>query len=202
MYETAFMAAALASRGLSSVKMLDGRKVGCGPAAGPAEDYFRAAAAVAGIKPVIVSGTPVDLAKQLLAGEIDAFWQGAFVPIPSLMVVTDVADVMVFGLSDDEAAAMSKRFPFMADAAYPPGTYRGQKTGLRTVAAWNAVIAHKDLDERTAHAITKAVLTAKDLSRAGPAASATKAANASKNKVVPYHPGAIRALAELGVQAG
>ncbi len=202
MYETAFMAAALASRGLSSVKALDGRKVGCGPAAGPAEDYFRALAAIAAIKPVIVSGTPADLGQQLLAGGIDAFWQGAFVPIPSLAAAANAADVVVFGLSDDEATAMAKRFPFMADAAYPPATYRGQKAGLKTVAAWNAVVAHKDLDEATAYAITKAVLTARDLSAAGPAAASTKATNASKNKVVPYHPGAIRALAELGVKAG
>ncbi|MFI5002236.1 MAG: TAXI family TRAP transporter solute-binding subunit [Reyranellales bacterium] len=202
MYETAFMAAALASRGLATIKSLDGRKVGCGPAAGPAEDYFRAVAAIAGIKPTIASGTPAAQAKQLLAGEIDAFWQGAFVPIPSLVSVTKAADCTVFGLSDAEVAGMGKRYPFMADAAYPSGTYRGQKAGLKTVAAWNAVVAHKDLNEGTAYAVTKAVLTAKDLSAAGPPAASTRAANATKNKVVPYHPGAIRALAELGVKVG
>jgi len=202
MYETAFMAAALASRGLSTVKSLDGRKVGCGPAAGPAEDYFRAVAAIAGIKPTIVSGTPADQTRLLLAGEIDAFWQGAFVPIPSLVAATSGADCMVFGLDDAEIAGMKKRFAFMADAAYPASAYRGQKAGLKTVAAWNVVIAHKDLDEKTAYAITKAVMTAPDLSAASPVAASTKPANATKNTVVPYHPGAVRALAELGVKVG
>jgi hypothetical protein len=200
MYETAFMAAALSAHGLASVHALDGKRVGCGPAKGPAEGYFRAVAGIAKITPAIVSGTPADLGKQLANGEIDAFWQGASVPIPSLVAVTKVADCTVFGLTADEATEMRKRFPFMSDAAYPSGTYRGQAAGIKTVAAWNVVIAHKDLDEGLAYAVTKAVLTAKDLAAsAGAAAASTSASNASKNAVVPYHPGAIRALAELGV---
>ena len=195
MYETAFMAAALRSRKLVAIKDLDGKRVGCGPAAGPAEDYFRALAAIAGIKPEIASGAPAALTKQLAAGEIDAFWQGASVPIPSLAAAANAVDCVVFGLSPEQVAGMTKRFAFMADAAYPAGTYRGQTDEIRTVAAWNAVVAHKDLPEATAYAITKAVMTAKDL----PSAS-TKVANATKNRIVPYHPGAVRALAELGVK--
>jgi hypothetical protein len=201
MYETAFMAAALSSRGLASIHTLDGQRVGCGPAKGPAEGYFRAVADIAKITPSIVSGTPADLGKQLANGEIDAFWQGASVPIPSLVAATKVADCTVFGLSADEAAQMHKRYPFMSDAAYPPGTYRAQAAAIQTVAAWNVVIAHRDMDEGLAYAVTKAVLTAKDLAaRAGAAAASTIASNASKNAVVPYHPGARRALAELGVK--
>jgi TRAP transporter TAXI family solute receptor len=200
MYETAFMWAALKGRKLATLKDLDGKTVGCGPAAGPAEDYFRAAAAIAGIKPNIVGGAPADQAKALASGTLDAFWQGAFVPIPSLVAATSAADGDVFGLSDAEITGMSKRFPFMADAVYPAGTYRGQTAPIRTVAAWNAVVGHKDMPEATAYALTKAVLTARDLSGAGPAAASTRAANAAKNKVVPYHPGAIRVLAEMGVK--
>jgi hypothetical protein len=200
MYETSFMWGVLKKSKLSTLKDLDGKTVGCGPVAGPAEDYFRAAAAIAGIKPNIVGGTPADQAKALETGAIDAFWQGAFVPIPSLAASSSAADCDVFGLSDAEIAGMSKRFPFMADATYPVGTYRGQTKPIKTVAAWNCVVGHKDLPEATAYALTKAVLSAKDLSGAGPAAASTRAANAGKNKVVPYHPGAIRALAEMGVK--
>jgi len=202
MYETAFMWGALKKNRFATLKDLDGKTVGCGPAAGPAEDYFRAAAAIAGIKPNIVGGTPAAQAKALETGAIDAFWQGAFVPIPSLVVSSNGADCDVFGLSDAEIAGMSKRFPFMADALYPAGTYRGQTAPIRTVAAWNCVVGHKDLPEATAYELTRAVLSAKDLSGAGPAAASTRAANAGKNKVVPYHPGSIRALAEMGVKVG
>jgi TRAP transporter TAXI family solute receptor len=201
MYETAFMAAALVSRGISSVGALAGKRVGCGPANGPAEGYFRAVAAIAAVAPFIVSGTPADQARQLINGEIDAFWQGASVPIPSLVSVANAAECTVFGLTKSQIAGMHKQYPFMADAAYPAGTYRGQTSAVETVAAWNVVVAHKDLDEDMAYKIVKAVLTAKDLPAiAGAAASSTTASNAAKNTVVPYHAGAIRALAELGAK--
>ena len=123
-------------------------------------------------------------------------------PIPSLVSATNAADCVVFGLGKSEIAEMRKRFPYMADAACTPGTYRGQNAIVETVAAWNVVVAHKDMEEGAAFNIVKAALTAKDLpALAGAAASSTKAANASKNAVVPYHAGAIRALAALGVNA-
>lgn len=199
MYETAFMAAALASSGLASITSLDRRRVGCGPASGPAEDYFRALARIAGIEPSIVSGSPAEQARQLEQAGIDALWQGAFVPIPSLVAVTTKADCRVFGLADDQIAAMCRRFPFMAEASYPAGTYRGQTRPIMTVTAWNVVVAHRDLPDASAYAITRAVMSAPDLSAAGPAATSTKPVNAAKIRIVPYHPGAIRALAEFGV---
>lgn len=200
MYETAFMAATLKARNLTNLASLDGKKVGCGPAAGPAEGYFRAAAEIAGIKPVIVGGTPADQGRQLIAGDIDAFWQGAVVPIPSLVAVTNVEMCTVFGLDNREAAAMRKRFPYMTEVIVAADTYRGQTLPLTSVAAWNMVIAHKDLPEPLAYAVTKAVLTSKDLVQfVGAPGGSTRARNAEVNKVVPYHPGAVRALAEMGV---
>jgi len=201
MYETAFMVATLKSRSLTNLQSLDGKKVGCGPAAGPAEGYFRAATEIAGIKPLVVGGTPANQGRELIAGKIDAFWQGAVVPIPSLVAVADVDDCVVFGLDNREAAAMRRRFPYMTEVIVAADTYRGQTTPLTSVAAWNMVIAHKDLPEATAYAITKAVLSSKDLVQlVGASGGSTKAQNAEVNKVVPYHPGAVKALAELGVK--
>ena len=39
---------------------------------------------------------------------------------------------------------MSKRFPFLSPASVAPNTYRGQGGALKSVAAWNFVMAHKD----------------------------------------------------------
>lgn len=198
MYETAAMVAVLESRGIGNLQQLDGKRVGCGPASGPAEAYFRAVAEIAGIKSEIASGTPADLGKQLVAGEIDAFWQAAFVPIPSLVEVTKSADCVVFGLGDAEIAGIRRRFPFMTEVSVAAGTYRGQSAPFKSFAAWNVVIAHKDLPEATAYAITKAVLSSRTLVEVvGPAARSTSAKNAPFNTIVPYHPGADRAIKEL-----
>ena len=201
MYETSFQIGALRKSAIRSLADLDGKKVGVGPAKGPAEMFFRAAAEIANIKPVIVNGDPAALSKRVIAGEIDALWQGAVVPIPSLSAVADQADAIVFGLSDAEVAAMLLKLPQLAATTIPAGTYRGQTADIRSVSAWNFVIANKNLPEDTAYAITKAVLSAADpKSLIYPTAAGTLARNAVNNRVMPFHPGAKRFYDEAGIK--
>jgi uncharacterized protein len=201
MYETSFQVSALRKSGIRSFAELDGKKVGVGPAKAPAEGFFQAAAAVANIKPIIVNGDPAALSKLVIAGEIDALWQGAVVPIPSLSEVADRADAVVFGLSDAEVAAMLLKFPQLAATTVPAGTYKGQTTDIGSVSAWNFVVANKDLPIDTAYAITKAVLSARDpKSEIHPTAAGTLGRNAANNRVMPFHPGAMRFYDEAGIK--
>jgi TRAP transporter TAXI family solute receptor len=200
MYETSFQVAALRKSAISSLGDLDRKKVGVGPAKGPAEVFFRAAAEIAGIKPVIVNGDPAALSRLVLDGEIDALWQGAVVPIPSLTDVADHADTIVFGLSDSEVSAMLAKLPALSATTIPPGTYKGQTAEIKSVSAWNFVVANKDLAAETAYALTKAILSAGDpKSEIYPTATGTRASNAANNRIMPFHPGAARFYREAGI---
>jgi TRAP transporter TAXI family solute receptor len=200
MYETSFQVAALRKSGIRSLADLDGKKVGVGPAKGPAEGFFRAAADVAHINPVIVNGDPAALSRLVLDGQIDALWQGAVVPIPSLTEVANHADAVVFGLSDAEVTAVRAKLPALSATSIPPGTYKGQATVIKSFSAWNFVVANKELPDDTAYAITKAVLSANDpASEIYPTAAGTRAANAGNNRILPFHPGASRFYREAGV---
>lgn len=201
MYDTSFQIVALRSKNINSIKDLNGKKVGVGPAGGPAEVYFKAVAEVAGIQPVIVAGAPADLGKQAASGEIDALWQGAIAPIPALTAVQGQADAVVFGLTDAEVEGMLKKFPFMAVATVPAGAYKGQTAPIKSVSAWNFVIAHKDLPESVAYALTKAALSATDPAKQVHAfAAQTRAENVVANRILPLHPGAAKFYAEKGVK--
>jgi hypothetical protein len=199
MYETSFQVVALRKSGLRSLADLDGKRVGVGPARGPAEGFFRAAAEVAHIEPVVVNGDPAALSRRVLDGEIDALWQGAVVPITSL-TAADQADAIVFGLSDAEVAAVLAKLPALSATTIAAGTYKGQTADIKSFSAWNFVVANKELPDDTAYAITKAILSARDAkSEIYPTATGTRAANAGNNRVLPFHPGAVRFYREAGI---
>lgn len=199
MYETSFQLAALTSSGLAGVAQLQGRRVGVGPAGGPAESFFQGLVQAVGLQPVLVTGTPSALSADLLAGRIDALWQGASVPIPSLQQLTAGGACQVFGLTEEQTVAMRARFPFLARSVVPAGTYRGQAAPITSVAAWNFVVAHQDLAAELAWRVTQAVLELPDPRVLHASAGPTRAENARMNTVLPFHPGAVRYYRERGI---
>jgi uncharacterized protein len=199
MYETSFQIVTLKSSGISSLAQLAGKRVGVGPGGGPAESFFKGLADVTNLKVETVSGTPAALVAELLAGKIDALWQGAALPIPPIKQIADSVDAVVFGLNDAEQLAMLKRFPFLSPATVSANMYRGQGNPLKSVAAWNFMMANKSLPDADAYFITKTILSAADPKAIAASAGPTLTTNAVTNVVVPFHTGALKFYKERGV---
>jgi TRAP transporter TAXI family solute receptor len=200
-YETSFQMVALNNSGIKTLAQVDGKKVGVGPANGPAENFFKGLVEELGLKPTLVNGTPADLARDLSEGKIDVLWQGAPPPIPAIKLVADQGNATVFGLNDQELSAMEKRFPFLAKAEIPANTYKNQSRPLKSVAAWNFFVVHKDFPEADAYLITRAMLSAKDpVKEIHSSAASTLAKNAITNGFLPFHPGALQFYHQAGIK--
>ena len=200
MYETSFQIVRLRSANITTLAQLAGKRVGVGPTGGPSERFFKGLAEATGLQVQTVAGTPVALAADLQEGKIDALWQGASLPIPVIKQIADATDAVVFGLNDAEVAAMLKRFPFLSPTTIAPKMYRGQPGVIKSVAAWNFVMAHKDLPAADAYVITKTIWSANDPKRLHSSAASTRIENAPFHTVVPFHPGALRFYQEQGLR--
>lgn len=200
MYETSFAVAAMVSSGIHGVTDLDGKRVGVGPRGGPAAVYFAGLADAIHLQTTPVYGQPAELVDALLSGKIEALWQGAPAPIPALVDVVNRAPAVVFGLTEAQQSAMAARFTFLARTTVAAQTYAGQSVPMLSVGAWNFVLAHKDFSVDDAYRITRAALSAADLSQPiGPSAVGTRAENAATNSFMPFHPGAARYYREHAV---
>jgi uncharacterized protein len=201
MYETSFQTGVLASSGITAIRQLSGKKVGVGPKGGPAEGYFRGLMQITGITPEIINGTPAEQAKALLAGEIDGLWQGASVPIPSLKSVADQAETTILGIEAEDERALARLFPALAATTVPARSYRGQSTPIGSVAAWNFVVAHKDMPEAMAATITRLALSAQDpVKDIHASAAGTRKDNAQLNGIIPFHLGAQDVYRQAGIK--
>jgi TRAP-type uncharacterized transport system substrate-binding protein len=114
--------------------------------------------------------------------------------------VLDGAPATVFGLTEAGQAAMLKRFPFLAAATVASNTHKGQVASVRSAAAWNFVLVHKDFPAADACLMTKAVLSATDpRAQIYASAAGTRAVNAINNTFLPFHQGAQKYYRETGI---
>ena len=199
MYETPFHVAVAASSSINSISQLAGKRVGVGPARGTAEGFLRGLLEANGVSVVVVNGNPSDHAKLLASGQIDAFWFGAGLPVPSFVEAAQIAPIKVFGLTEQERAAFIKRFPYFAPYSVPAGTYLGQASALQTVAVWNFAAVHQDAPDELAYWLTRLSLeNSARLASLYQAASGTSLSNLGANTFLSFHPGALRYFRERG----
>jgi len=200
MYQTPFQVIALKSSGIASVSDLAGKRVSVGPAGGTPGTYWPQFMAALGVEATISNAGAADAAGQLSDGLIDAFAFAAGVPIAAFAELAAQREVVMFGFTEDERARVLAAYPAMAPLTIPAGTYAGHDYDQETVALWNFAIAHRDMPESLAFEITRLALDNPErMTQIHAAAKETLVQNWDKNTFMPFHPGAVRYLADKGI---
>ena len=201
MYDTPLQCVALKKSGITNFTQLAGKTVGTGPKAGTAGTYFPLIFEALGVKAMSRNGQSDDMGNQLRDGVIDAFCFGAGVPVPTFSELDTSQQVVFFTWTDPEIAALRKAMPEFSETRIPKGAYKQQTDDQKTVGLFNFSIANKDMSDDLAYLITKTILENNAaMVRAHPATKETIAANAARNTILTFHPGAVRYYKEKGIK--
>jgi TRAP transporter TAXI family solute receptor len=201
MYPTPFQMITLAKSGISSLKQLDGKRVGSGPRAGTGGTYWTRWLDRMGIDAALQYGGIGDQASQLADGRLDAIVTAGGIPHPSFSELENTQDVTIFGMSDETLSNILDNNPYAVAFTIPQGTYKTPKGDISTAAMWNFVVADASMSDDVAYKITKAVLEGHErMITTHSAAKETLAKNILKNTFIPLHPGAARYYKEIGLE--
>ncbi|MEL7348530.1 MAG: TAXI family TRAP transporter solute-binding subunit, partial [Pseudomonadota bacterium] len=108
-------------------------------------------------------------------------------------------DVNFFGMTADQVEAVVGSQP-VSPFTIPAGTYPSMGEDHMSVSMWNFAIGHADLPESFVYAVVDAVMSQHGkMMEIHKAAIETVPANADKNSIIPWHPGAVRWFEENGI---
>lgn len=201
MYDTPFHFVATEKSGIKSVADLNGKRVGVGPRAGTPGTYFPLIFDALGLNVTIRNGGASDMAGQLGDGLIDCFAFAAGLPISAFSELEAKGGVRFFSFSDAELATVRAKIPELSPSVIPKGTYRTVTADQKTVGLYNFFVCRPELPDDLVYELTKAVLDNNpQLVQGHAAGKETIAANADKNAILPFHPGALRYYREKGIK--
>jgi TRAP transporter TAXI family solute receptor len=200
MYDTPFHFVARRDSPVRSLADMAGKAIGAGPQGGTAAAYAPRLLASLGIEMRPVHGTWADLAAQLQTGQLDGLAVAAGVPFPAISELEARRAIRYLPVSRGQVQAMRLVAPELAASVIPAGTYPSLMTGYETVGLYNIAVAHRALPADLVYAVVDAVYdNHAEMVEAHPAAAATVPANFVHNTVLPWHPGAMRYLANRAV---
>jgi uncharacterized protein len=191
-----------ADSGITSVADMRGRTVSTGSPRSGTEVIANRLLAAAGLAETDVSAQRLDLDKTVSGmkdGSIDGlFWSGGL-PTPALTdLFTSMGDQVRFVDVTAQLDALRTVSPVYERATIPAGTYTGVQD-VPTIAVPNYLLVTESFADGNACAITRLLYDKRaDLEKVHPAARQIDPEKAAETGNVPLHPGAEKALADVG----
>jgi TRAP transporter TAXI family solute receptor len=208
MYPNRMHVVTIEGTGINSMKDLKGKRVSTGSGGSATEVMaFRVIEAAGLDKDRDMKRERLGVAESVNAlkdRKIDAFfWVGG---LPTA-AVTDLANTPGIKIKmvdhADLVAKMNKKYGNLyVQDVIPKDTYHGMEKDNRQATVMNLLVAHQNMDEKTAYNIVKAVFEHKDeLVRVHKEAENFKLENQKASATpIPFHPGALKYYAEKGIK--
>src|SRR5882724_1752397 len=136
--------------------------------------------------------------------KIDAFFWVGGLPTAAVTDLANTPGVKIKMIDHaDQVAAMNKKYGNLyVQDAIPKDMYRGMDADNKQATVMNLLVAHQNMDEKTAYNIVKAVFDHKeDLVRVHKEAENFRLENQKKEaSPIPWHPGAVKYFSEKGIK--
>lgn len=132
-------------------------------------------------------------------GQVDAAFLTSGVPNTAIVEITTKHGVRVLAPSEDEWTFLNDNYKFYVPYTIPAGTYEGMTEDAVVPAVMATLIVDKDADADLVYELTKVLFEKTgDLTHAKKAEISAEAA--VQGVPTPFHPGAARYFAELGLE--
>lgn len=132
-------------------------------------------------------------------GQIDAAFLTSGVPNTAIVEITTKQPVRVLAPSEEEWQFLNENYKFYVPYTIPAGTYDGMTEDASVPAVMATLIVSRDADEELVYELTKVLFEKTD--ELTHAKKAEISAEAAVNGVpTPFHSGAARYFAELGLE--
>lgn len=201
-YPNAVQIVTLSDSGINNIEDLRGKRVSVGAPGSGTEVSAQTLLAANGItyddfEPQRLNFN--ETADALRDGDIDAGFWSVGPPTSSIMNLATTRSISLIALTEDQIAAAIEAEPTFAPYTLRAGLYDGMTDGVPSISTPNVLIVHMDMDEDLAYEITRAMYENVDeLIAIHPAANDTTVEFSTDSTPIPFHPGALRYLEEVG----
>jgi TRAP transporter TAXI family solute receptor len=188
---------------IKSFADLKGKKVGVGAPGSGTEANFRQLMDIYGLKKEDFDMRYLSFSESAEAFKdkhIDAFVVTAGIPNAGIMDVSTQNDIRILPIPADVASKLIQKYPFLAAAKVPAGTYKGVTQDVPTVAVNAVLIAGNQLKPEMVYNLTKALFENQaELAAAHAKGKELSPTYAVHGVSIPFHPGAVKYYKEKGL---
>lgn len=188
---------------IDSFDDLKGMKVGVGAPGSGTEANFRQLSDGYGLKKEDTKAQYLSFsesAEQFKDKHIDAFIVTAGIPNAAIMDIGSQHSIRIINISDEKAALITKKYPFLSPFTVPANTYKNQASPVKTMAVNAVLIASTDVKTDVAYNIVKSLFeNQSELAATHAKGKELSLKNASTGVSIPFHPGAVKYYKEKGL---